>query len=334
MALPQTDLRLVDPLASRVTKPTLLPFPRFMRIRGFLGSLIAILATAASASFLFMQAPTARAECTPNASSAPCPSPSPTPSPIPVHAFLSLDVSDGGPNTVINVTGGQFLPNEQMTLYWDQPNKVAGSATGDANGNFNTRVKPFSGDAFGPHRLCASVQPNPCATFTIDAPATSPSPSPTPTESPSPSPEATATTTPSPTPVAATLNGFDVISRPPFVFLPLFGAFAVAVSLLYWALSLIRRPPRPAALPSAAVMHRAMRPDYGAGFGTPPTPAPDPPQPSAWEEVTPPQAESSEPEPPHVDWGPGTPDAGYPELSSPDEPPELPEHGDLPEPGE
>jgi hypothetical protein len=249
-------------------------------------------------------------------------------------------VTDGGPNTVINVTGGQFLPNEQMTLYWDQPNKVAGSATADGGGNFNTRVKPFSGDGPGVHKLCASVQPNPCATFTIDAPATSPSPSPTPTESPPPSPEASATTTPSPTPVGATLNGFDVISKPPFVFLPITGGLAVAASLLYWALSLVRRPRRPAALPSAAVMHRATRPDYGAGFGTPPAPAPDAPQPSAWEEAAPPPAahgasevKSSEPEPPHVDWGPGTPDVGYPELSSPDEPPVAPEHGDLPEPG-
>jgi hypothetical protein len=232
---------------------------------------------------------------------------------------------------VINVTGGQFLPNQQMTLYWDQSNKVAGSATADANGNFNVRVKPFPGDAPGVHRLCASVQPNPCANFTIDTPATSPSPSPTPSESPSPSAEPGATITPSPTPVAATLNGFDVISKPPFVFLPLVGGLAIALSLMYWVVSMVRRPRQPV-LPSAAVMHRATRPDYTAGFGAPPAaPTPEPPAPSAWQETSPPP---SEPEPPAVEWGLGAPDTGYPELSAPEAPPELPEHGDLPEPGD
>ncbi len=337
MALPGADLGVVDPLAAGVTKPSLLPFPRFMRIAGSprLASAFVILAAAASASFLFTHAP-ARANCQPTASQS-CPTPTPTP----VHAFLSLDVTDGGPNTVINVTGGQFLPNEQTSLYWDQVNKVAGSATADANGNFNTRVKPFSGDPPGVHKLCASVQPNPCATFTIDAPAASPSPSPSPSESPSPSPEASATTAPSPTPVGATLNGFDVISKPPFVFLPIVGGLAVGLSLLYWAMSVIRRPPRPAALPSAAVMHRATRPDYGAGFGTPPAPAPHQSEPSAWDEVArppstaeSPHVETSEPEAPHVEWGTGVPDAGYPQVSPPEEQPPLAEHGDLPEPAD
>ena len=242
-----------------------------------------------------------------------------------------------------------------MTLYWDQSNKVAGGAVADGSGNFVTHVKPFSGDAPGVHKLCASVQPNPCANFTIEAPATSPSPSPSPTESPSPSPSpgATATTTPSPTPVGATLNGFDIISKPPFVFLPIVGGLAIGVSLLYWAISMVRRPRRPAVLPSAAVMHRATRPDYSAGFGTPPAAtAHESTPPSAWDEpmthTTPPAAAEPEaaPEPePQPDpwqaeaaapttWGLGIPDAGYPELAAPEEPPELPEHGDLPEPGD
>lgn len=270
-------------------------------------------------------------------------------------------MTSGNPNAVITVSGGQFLPNEQMTLYWDQLSKVAGYATADGNGSFTTRVKPFPGDGPGVHKLCASVPPNPCANFTIEAPATSPSPSPSPSESPSPSasPEASASTTPSSSPVGATLNGFDIISKPPFVFLPIVGGLAIGISLLYWAITTIRRPRRPPVFPSAAVMHRATRPDYTAGFGTPPAaPAHEPAPPSAWDEpmphtrqpaeatteAAPEAAPEAEPEPQPdpwqaeaadaTAWGLGTPDAGYPELAAPEEPPELPEHGDLPEPGD
>ncbi len=256
-----------------------------------------MLAAAASATFLFVFAPSVRAECGGTASGAtPCP---PSPSPIPVNAFLSLDVTDGAANIVINVTGGQFLPNEQATLYWDQQDKVAGGATADSNGSFNTRVKPFS----------------------ADAPAI-------------------------PSPVAATLNGFDVISKPPFVFLPIAGAVAIALALGYWLVSMARRP-RAVALPSAAVVHRATRPDYSAGFGTPPPHSAETPLPSAWSEPAPQappgpaeQRDASEPELPAAEWGPptewgtGVPDGGYPELSAPDQPLELPEHGDLPKPGD
>jgi len=309
-----------------------------------------MLSAAAAASFLFVLAPEARADCVPTASTT-CPTPSP--SPIPLNAFLSLDVTDGGPNTQITVNGGAFLPNEQMTLIWDMPNKVAGGAVADGSGNFVTHVKPFPGDPPGPHKLCASIEPRPCANFMLEQAATSPSPSPSPSESPSPSPtESTASPTTSPTPVAPTLNGLDLISKPPFVFLPIAGAMAIILSLGYWAVSAIRRPRPTPVLPSAAVVHRAMRPDYTAGFGTPPpTPSAEPGAESAWTEPeqphpAPPPAPAAEPEPEpeaelgHVEWGPpnewgtGTPDAGYPELSASEEPPELPEHGDLPEPGD
>lgn len=263
-------------------------------------------------------------------------------------------MTDGGPNTQITVNGGAFLPNEHMTLYWDQMNKVAGSAVADANGNFVApNIKPFAGDSPGVHKLCASVAPNPCANFTLEAPTPSPSPSPTPTESPSPSPVETVAPTISPTPVAATLNSFDVISRPPFVFLPLIGLLAIALSLGYWIVSLIRRP-RQLALPSAAVVHRAMRPDYTAGFGTPPPAAHDPstPEPSAWADVPhtvppsaapvaqPPSESGAAPElePPAptwdaeanpVAWGTGEPDTGY--QFPPPEP--SPDPGEPPQPG-
>jgi hypothetical protein len=261
----------------------------------------------------------------------PPPSPSPPPLPTPVNAFISLDVTAGDANTVINVQGGQFLPNQDTSLYWDTANKVAGSAHADANGNFNTRVKPFAGDGPGVHKLCASVAPNPCANFMINAPPATPSPSPTPSESPSPSPTATAGESPTATPVAATLNGFDVISRPPFVFLPIAGAVAIGLALAFWLLSLARRP-RQLAMPTAAVVHRAMRPDYSAGFGAPPASAPPQPQQSAWPDAPP--AHAAPPQPPAptaesqqiasvewgppVEWGTGSSDWGFPEPPAAD----------------
>ena len=299
-----------------------------------------MLGVISAAVFLFAHAPTARAQCGSNASAPACPTPTP------VNAFLSLDVTSGDPNTVINVTGGQFLPNEQMSLYWDSQTHVAGAATADNGGSFNTRVKPFAGDAPGLHRLYASVPPYPSATFTLVAPATSPSPSPTPSESPSPStsPGTGPTDFPTSSPVAAPLNGISIITSPPLVFLPIVGGLAILLSLGYWFVSYLRRP-RIAPLPSAAVVHRAIRPDYSAGFGAPPPPTPPAAEPSAWTESMPethppeppapgeppapaqPEAPSPEWGPP-VEWGTGAGDWGFPEPPPSDESPEVPHPGD------
>jgi hypothetical protein len=224
------------------------------------------------------------------------------PSPTPVNAFLSLDVAAGGPTTQITVNGGAFLANEQMTLYWDPPsNKVAGGANADPSGNFTTRVKPFSGDSPGIHHLCASVPPFPCANFTLQAATPTPSPSPSPSASPSPSesptPSSTAgpTDTASPSPAAATINGLDVIMKPPFVILPIIGGLGLLVALGYLVLSIVMRP-REATLKSVAVSHLATRPDYTAGFGTPPpAPAAPAPEPSAWADVLPPTPPAANP---------------------------------------
>jgi hypothetical protein len=87
--------------------------------------------------------------------------------------------------------------------------------------------------------------------------------------------------------VATNLSGFDVITRPPFVFLPLIGILAILLSVGYWIMTVVRRP-RTIAYPSAAVVHRASRPDYSAEFGTPPpTPTSTPAPASAWAESVP-----------------------------------------------
>ena len=136
-----------------------------------------MLGATAIATLLFAVSPQTRATVSAGCSaSSPCPTPSPTPTPV--NAFLSLDITAGPPSTQITVNGGAFLSNEQMTLYWDNPNKVAGSGVADSSGNFTTHVKPFSGDAPGVHRLCASVPPGPCANFSLEAPSPTPVPSP------------------------------------------------------------------------------------------------------------------------------------------------------------
>ena len=287
-----------------------------------------------------------RTECG-TASSSPCPTPTPTPvpTPIPVNAFISLDVTSGDVNTAITVNGSAFLPNQSTSLYWDQQNKIAGASNADANGNFTTRVKPFATDAPGVHRLCASVLPNPCATFTLQAAAVSPTPA-SPSPEASPSPTESASPDASPTPGAATLSGFDVMTKPPFVFLPIIGGLGLAIALGYWILSLLMRP-KQQTLKSVAVAHLASRPDYSAGFGAAPAaPAPPAPVPSAWADVIPPQPPQPppapepepplpEPEPPHPDLfaapPPSTPEPEppLPEIpAAPDEPPDLPEPGE------
>src|SRR5207248_3242173 len=219
MEVPRSELGLVDPMAAGVTKPTLLSFRGLMRLSGSprLYPVVVVFGAVALAAALTVVSPLTRnpviAQCQPS-SGVSCPTPTP------VNAFLSLDVTAGGSNTVINVSGGQFLPNEAVTLYWDQPNKVAGSATADGSGSFNTRVKPFAGDALGVHRLCASVPPQPCANFALQASTASPSPSSSPTGSPSPSasPDQTPTTfAVSPARITTNLSGCAVTSRPPSV---------------------------------------------------------------------------------------------------------------------
>jgi hypothetical protein len=243
-------------------------------------------------------------------------------------------------NTAITVNGSAFLPNQSTGLYWDQPNKVAGASNTDANGNFTTRVKPFATDSPGIHKLCATVQPNPCASFTLQATAASPTPDTSPSPSPTPSPTESPSPNASPTPVGATLSGFDLLTKPPFVILPIIGGIGIAIALGYWILSLTMRP-KQQTLKSVAVAHLASRPDYSAGFATSPAAPPPPaPAPSAWADAIPPQpppasapeAPLPEPEAPHQELFAAPPPPAVepepprPELSAaPDEPPDLPE---------
>ena len=248
--------------------------------------------------WLVIAAPSVAAAASPTPN--PTPSPVDSPSPIPKNAFLTLDTAAGAGTTSIGVTGSQFLPNERVTLYWDPPsNKVGASVTADANGAFTAAVKPYPGDSLGVHHLCASVPPTPCANFTLTvALPASPVPSPitTPSPSPSPSPTASLAASPSRQPDTAAA-GLAILTRPPFVFVPIAGVAAILLAAAYWALVLFLRRPRPVALRSAAIVHRASRPDYTAGFGSAPEPPTPRPQPSAWADVVP-AAPAQPPAPP------------------------------------
>jgi hypothetical protein len=189
-------------------------------------------------------------------------------------------VTAGTPSTLITVSGSLFLPNQAVSLYWDQPNRVSGAANADASGNFTAQLKSFPGDPPGLHKLCASVAPNPCATFTLQGVATTPSPEASP--SPEPSPSSTPSEVATPARISSRFNGLEVILKPPFVILPIIGGVGIVIALMYWILSIAFRP-RPQTLKSVTVGHLASRPDYSAGFGAPPpAPAPTEPMPSAW----------------------------------------------------
>src|SRR5450759_1156300 len=276
--------------------------------------------------------PSASPPPTPSPTPSPSPSPSPTPpppTPTPVNAFLSLDVTAGDVNTQITVNGSAFLANESTSLYWDQPNKVAGASNADANGNFTTKVKPFSGDPPGLHHLCASVLPNPCASFTLQGVAASPSPQPSPSDSPSPDTSPSPSSSPSaetatPTRVAPTPNGLDLMLKPPFVILPIIAGIGLAIALIYWILSVVMRP-RERPLKSVAVAHLASRPDYSAAFGAPPpAPAPAAQPPSAWADVAAPAPAPTEAAPvesPSEGQPPATSEAAGPFTEEPPAPP-------------
>ena len=258
--------------------------------------------------------------------------------PLPTGASLGLQPTAGGPSTSITVTGQLFLKNESITLYWDLSTHVAGSVVADDTGAFTKVVKPFRGDKPKVHKLCASVQPHPCASFTLQG-------VPTPTPGVTPSPVDTSSPTPTETPQASGvrpgggLSWLDIITRPPFVFLPIIAIIGILGMLAYWLLS--RRRQMPAA-PAATVVHRATRPDYMAPFptsGTPPVAPPPPAQASAWDApiqsappvqpyappaapYAPPPAQPAAP-PRSVEWpAPQNP------PGAPDEPPDLPQPSD------
>lgn len=270
-------------------------------VAGRLGPVLLIVLAVVAAALLATVLPGARRAALADA----CPASGP---PCPAGAYLSLNVTAGGPSTDILVSGGQFLAGQSMSLYWDSSNKVVGSATTDSHGNFNNvKVRPFAGEQPGLHHICASVTPQPCAQFQLQSsPTPTPSAAATPSESPSPdqSPTPSASATPIPIPGAST-NGLDLILKPPLVFLPLAGLAGLLAAVGWWLFAVFPRGQR--TLPSAAITHRSTRPTWGA---SPPESAPvrEGPRP-AWPTAPPLLAQPQPSEPPrsaHSDFPEGT----------------------------
>ena len=276
--------------------------------------------------------------------------------PLPTGATIGLQPTAGIPTTAITVTGQLFLKNESITLYWDLSTHIAGSVVADDNGSFTKVVKPRATDKLGVHKLCVNVQPKPCANFTLQATPKPTPASPTPVESPSPSPSGNPQASGART-GGGGISGLDIITRPPFVFLPIIAILGLLGVLIYWALSSRRRPMAPG---SASVVHHATRPDYMEPFPSTPRPpvaaplaAPLPPQapipasapPSVppaqpdWPAATPPAATPPAAAPPSTvprpsAWPPEQPpapvEAPPPPVwpAAPDEPPDLPQPSD------
>ncbi|HYR47372.1 MAG TPA: hypothetical protein VER07_01195, partial [Candidatus Polarisedimenticolia bacterium] len=102
----------------------------------------------------------------------------------------------------------------------------------------------------------------------------------------------------------ASTNGFDLILKPPLVFLPLAGLAGLIAAVGWWLFTAF--PRRQGTLPSAAITHRSTRPTWG---GAPESgPAREGPRP-AWPTSPPLPAEPRQSEPPrstHPEFPDGT----------------------------
>jgi hypothetical protein len=240
--------------------------------------------------------------------------------PVPTGASIGLNPTAGRSTTAITVTGQLFLKNQSITLYWDLGTHVAATVVADDTGAFTKVVKPRKGDVPKVHRLCANVLPKPaCASFTLQAAPPPTTPSPSPSDFPSPSP----TDTPQASgvrPGGGGISGLEIITRPPFVFLPIIAIIGILGVLLYWLLSRRRQM---SAAPAATVVHRATRPDYMAPFptsGAAPAAPPPPAQPSAWDAPI----QSAPPVQPYVPPAVEPPPPAAPYTPTPYVPPPVP----------
>ena len=150
----------------------------------------------------------------------PEPSPRPTSTPAP---YLELNPTEGvaGDATHVRVTGGLWVPDQTVTLFWDNNTLELGTVAADGNGAFETTfTTPTSGIAAGVglHTVIAvQLQFRAEATFELVAPTPTPPPPPTNTPKPSntPRPPDTATPiTPTPTLTPSPTNTPEPTLRP------------------------------------------------------------------------------------------------------------------------
>ncbi len=215
-------------------------------------------------------------------------------------------------------------PREQLTLFWDAPDKSFGAATADDQGAFKLDVAAPAGDP-GAHNVCvAEANPGPrCAGFQLQAaPAATPTTAATPSAVATLSPSASASPTTllgAPADGTGQVSAISVLLRPPFVFFPILLLLAALGGAGFWIWSGNRRG-RPSPVPAARVTHRSAHPpgtDPGApAVAVATTRTPPPPAPPA----------------------PAAPAPAIPVAPRPAQPPPRPQSGDdpldLPQPGD
>jgi hypothetical protein len=185
----------------------------------------------------------------------------------------------------VTVSGSAFRQGEQITLFWDTPDKGLGAATADGQGNFKTDVATPAGDPGSSHSICADEKnPGPrCAVFRLEA-APTPTPAATPDATPVPTgagvtPTGNPSSRPSSPSGGQPVSAISVLLQPPFVFFPILLLLAALGGAGYW-IWIGTRQGRPAPVPSARVVHRATHPpgtdpDAAAAVPVaPPVPAP------------------------------------------------------------
>ena len=117
----------------------------------------------------------------------PEPTPRPTSTPAP---YLELDPTQGvaGNDTSVQATGGLWVPDQTVTLYWDDNTLELGTVVAGSDGTFETTfTTPTSGApaAVGLHTVIAvQLQFQAEATFELVAPTPTYTPSPTNTPTP------------------------------------------------------------------------------------------------------------------------------------------------------
>jgi hypothetical protein len=157
------------------------------------------------------------------------------------------------------------------------------------------------------HQICVVENyGNVCTGFTLEAlPSPTSTPTETPSASPSPSPSASLVA-PTATPSSGGASPLALLTRPPFVYLPILAAVAL---LVFLGLYLWRARPTPP-IGEVTILHRAPQPRTyeSQPASPPPAPSPPPPPPVVYESPT----------------GPAPP----PPPSGADVPPDLPEASD------
>ena len=230
--------------------------------------------------------------------------------PTPQGSVL-IQPNSAPPSSTVVFSGSGLPANQAFDVLWDGTQLA--QVNTDGGGNFTANLAIPDNATGAGHTICVHELPgNVCATFTLEAKPT-PAPSPTDTPSPTPSPS------PSPAPVLVAppaggggISLLALLTRPPFVFLPILAVVGLLALLALW---LWRARPTPP-LGEVTVLHRAPQPREYEPLAAPPPPAAPPPAPIAYESA------------PGPAWAPPPPVTRPAPPSGADVPPDLPQPTD------